>query len=54
MRRVTMPPADKVDVKAELAVLRELLAGLKNVPDRGRLDRDAGHRRGDGEAGARQ
>ena len=39
MRQVTMPPADQVDVKAELAALRELLAGLKNVPDRGRLDR---------------
>ena len=54
MRQVAIPPADKVDVKSELAALRELLAGLKNVPDRGRLDRDAGHRRGDGEAGARQ
>jgi hypothetical protein len=39
MRQVTAPPPDKVDVKAELAALRELLAGLKNVPDRGRLDR---------------
>ena len=28
MRQVTMPPADKVDVKAELAALREMLAGL--------------------------
>ena len=39
MRQVTMPPADKVDVKAEVAALREMLAGLKNVPDRGRLER---------------
>jgi len=39
MRQVAIPPADKVDVKSELAALRELLAGLKNVPDRGRLDR---------------
>jgi hypothetical protein len=37
--QVTLPPADQVDVKAELAALRELLAELKNVPDRGRLDR---------------
>jgi hypothetical protein len=36
---VTLPPADTVDVKAELATLRELLAELKNVPDRGKLDR---------------
>jgi hypothetical protein len=39
MKQVTTPPADKVDVKAELAALRDLLAELKNVPDRGRLDR---------------
>jgi hypothetical protein len=39
MQQVTMPSADQVDVRAELAALRELLAGLKNVPDRGRLDR---------------
>jgi hypothetical protein len=39
MRQVAVPPADKVDPKAELAGLQELLAGLKNVPDRGRLDR---------------
>ena len=34
MKQVTPPPADSVDVKAELAALRELLAELKNVPDR--------------------
>ena len=39
MKQVVAPPADKVDVKAELAALRDLLAELKNVPDRGRLDR---------------
>jgi hypothetical protein len=39
MRQVAAPPADKVDAKAELAALRDLLAELKNVPDRGRLDR---------------
>ena len=39
MRQVAAPPADKVDVKAELAALKELLAQLTNVPDRGRLDR---------------
>jgi hypothetical protein len=35
----TMKQVDKVDVKAELAALQDLLAELKNVPDRGRLDR---------------
>jgi hypothetical protein len=39
MKQVTLPPADTVDVKAELAALRELLTELKNVPDRGKLDR---------------
>jgi hypothetical protein len=39
MKQVAAPPADRVDVKAELAALRDLLAELKNVPDRGRLDR---------------
>ena len=39
MKQVTLPPADTVDVKAELGALRELLAELKNVPDRGKLDR---------------
>jgi len=39
MKQVSLPPADTVDVKAELAALRELLAELKNVPDRGKLDR---------------
>jgi hypothetical protein len=32
-------PADQVDVKAELAALRDALAELKKVPDRGKLDR---------------
>jgi hypothetical protein len=39
MRQVAAPPADKVDVQTELAALKELLAQLKNVPDRGKLDR---------------
>jgi hypothetical protein len=39
MRHVTLTPADQVDAKVELAALRELLTGLKNVPERGRLDR---------------
>ncbi len=39
MKQVPLPPADQVDVKAELAALREALAALKNVPDRGKLDR---------------
>jgi hypothetical protein len=39
MKQVAAPPADEVDVKAELAALRDLLAELNNVPDRGRLDR---------------
>jgi hypothetical protein len=34
-----LPPADKVDVKVEIKELRELLARLKGVPDRGKLDR---------------
>jgi hypothetical protein len=38
-RQVTLPPAETVDVKAELAALRELLAELKGVPNRGELDR---------------
>jgi hypothetical protein len=39
MKQVTLPPADSVNLKAELAALGELLAELKNVPDRGKLDR---------------
>jgi hypothetical protein len=39
MKQAAAPPTEKVDAKAELAALRELLAQLKNVPDRGRLDR---------------
>ena len=39
MKQVAAPAVDKVDAKAELAALRDLLAELKNVPDRGRLDR---------------
>jgi hypothetical protein len=37
--QVPLPPADQVDVKAELAALREALAGMRKVPDRGKLDR---------------
>jgi hypothetical protein len=39
MRQVPLPAADQVDVKAELAALREALAALNKVPDRGKLDR---------------
>jgi hypothetical protein len=39
MKQMPLPPADQVDVKAELAELREALAGLQKVPDRGKLDR---------------
>jgi hypothetical protein len=39
MKQVPLPPADQVDVKAELAALREALAALQKVPDRGKLDR---------------
>jgi hypothetical protein len=39
MKQVQLPPADTVNVKSELAALRNLLAELKNVPDRGKLDR---------------
>jgi hypothetical protein len=39
MRQLPLPPADQVDVKAELAALREALATLNKVPDRGKLDR---------------
>jgi hypothetical protein len=39
MKQITLPPAHTVDVKAELAALREALAGLQRVPDRGKLDR---------------
>jgi len=38
MRQIAAPPPDKVDAKVELAALWELLAELKGVPDRGRLD----------------
>jgi hypothetical protein len=38
-KQIALPPADQVDVKAELAALREVLAELKKVPDRGKLDR---------------
>jgi hypothetical protein len=38
-KQLTLPPAHTVDLKAELAALRQLLAELKNVPDRGKLDR---------------
>lgn len=39
MQQVPLPPPDQVDVKAELAALREVLAALNKVPDRGKLDR---------------
>jgi hypothetical protein len=39
MRQVAAPPPETVDVKAEVAALRELLAQLKNIPDRGKVDR---------------
>jgi hypothetical protein len=39
MKQVALPAAHQVDVKAELAALRDLLTQLKKVPDRGRLDR---------------
>ena len=39
MKQIALPPADQVDVKAELEALREALAELKKVPDRGKLDR---------------
>jgi hypothetical protein len=39
MKQIALPPADQVDVKAELAALRDLLVELKKVPDRGKLDR---------------
>jgi len=38
MRQVAAPLAHKVDVNAELAALQQILAELKRVPDRGRLD----------------
>ena len=39
MKHAPLPPADQVDVKAALMALREALAELKKVPDRGKLDR---------------
>ena len=39
MKQITLPPADQVDVKAELAALREALAEMRKVPDRNKLDR---------------
>jgi len=39
MKQIALPPAEQVDVKAELAARREALAELKKVPDRGKLDR---------------
>ena len=39
MKQVPLPPADQVDVKAELSALREALTALQKVPDRGKLDR---------------
>jgi hypothetical protein len=39
MKQVAVPAGDQFDVKAELAALRDALAELKEVPDRGKLDR---------------
>ncbi len=39
MKQYPLPPADQVDVQAELMALREALAALQKVPDRGKLDR---------------
>lgn len=39
MKQIALPAADQVDVKAELAALRDALAELKKAPDRGKLDR---------------
>jgi hypothetical protein len=39
MTHVVPPPADRVDVKAELVMLRGILAELKKVADRAKLDR---------------
>ena len=39
MKQITLPPADQVDAKAELAGLRDLLRELNKVPDRGKLNR---------------
>ncbi len=36
--KVSLPPADSVDIKAELSALRDALASL-NAPDQGKLDR---------------
>lgn len=39
VQQISLPPTDQIEVRAELTALREILAGLKNVPDRGKLDR---------------
>lgn len=39
VRNVVLPPAETVDISAELAALRELLAKLESGTNRGRLDR---------------
>lgn len=38
MTQVQLPPADRVEVEAELLALREILSELKKVPDRAKLD----------------
>lgn len=38
MQQITLPPPDTVDVKAEVAALRELVLTL-NLPERGKLNR---------------
>ena len=40
MQQITLPPPETVDVRAELAALRELVAKL-SLQDRGRFDRAA-------------
>lgn len=39
--RVTLPPPEQVDVRAEIAALRDLLAGLAS-PDRRKIDNAVG------------
>jgi hypothetical protein len=38
-KQVALTPADQIDVMAELVAMRGLLAELKRVPERGKLDR---------------
>jgi hypothetical protein len=54
MKQVAAPPADQVDVKAELAALRDLLAELKNGPIAADSTVRCRMRRGNGETRTRQ